>query len=193
MAISIDWANAIINVPKADTTLLQSTPYELRQLDTNWFRAQLRELEDDEEGRPWPRTHDHNEDVDTGDIVLADVLLILAPYTITFEDGQYGVVLEGTNNNILQKRNFNQVSVASKNSAGLIVVSSGSGLSQEEHDKLMGLPEEAEITADMDANSTQLAAIKERTDNLPNNPADVSDVPTAEENALELLDNQTAP
>jgi hypothetical protein len=40
---------------------------------------------------------------------------------------------------------------------------------------------------------TEIDAIKERTDNLPDNPADVSDVPTAEENAIELLDNQSAP
>jgi hypothetical protein len=39
----------------------------------------------------------------------------------------------------------------------------------------------------------EIDAIKERTDNLPDNPADVSDVPTAEENAIELLDNQSAP
>ena len=39
----------------------------------------------------------------------------------------------------------------------------------------------------------ELTGIKERTDNLPDNPADVSDIPTAQENALELLDNQTAP
>lgn len=39
----------------------------------------------------------------------------------------------------------------------------------------------------------ELTGIKERTDNLPNNPAAVSDIPTAEENALELLDNQSAP
>jgi len=43
-------------------------------------------------------------------------------------------------------------------------------------------PEQAELTG-----------IKERTDNLPDSPAAVSDIPTAEENALELLDNQSAP
>lgn len=145
MAISIDWPNSIINVPKADLSLVQSTPYELRELDTNWLRGELRKLEDDEEGRPWPRTHDHNADVTVGGITLVDVLIILAPYTITFEDGQYGVLLSGTNNNIVDRRNFNQVSVLSQNSAGLIIVASGSGLSQEEHDKLMGLPDDTDI------------------------------------------------
>lgn len=134
MAVTIDWANSIINIPKADLSLIQSDPYELRELDTNWLRGELRDLEDDEEGRPWPRTHDHNADVTVGGITLADVLIILPPYTITFEDGQYGVLLSGTNNNIVDRRNFNQVSVLSQNSAGLIVVISGSGVT--EQDKL---------------------------------------------------------
>jgi hypothetical protein len=37
-------------------------------------------------------------------------------------------------------------------------------------------PTVGEITADIDANSTQLAAIKARTDNLPDDPADESEV-----------------
>lgn len=40
---------------------------------------------------------------------------------------------------------------------------------------------------------TEIDAIQAKTDNLPVDPAGVSDVPTAEENALELLDNQNAP
>ena len=134
MAITIDWPNSIIHVPKADMTLVQSVPFELRELDTNWFRLELRKLEDDVDGRPWQRTHDHNADVTVGGITLVDVLIILAPYTITFEDGQYGVVLTGTNNNILERKNFNQVSVSPSNSAGYIQIETGSGVT--EQDKL---------------------------------------------------------
>ena len=54
-------------------------------------------------------------------------------------------------------------------------------------------PTKEEIRTEIDTNSTEIAAIKERTDNLPNAPADVSDIPTAVENATELLDNQSAP
>ena len=134
MAISVAWATGVITVPKADTDLVQSSPYEIRSLDTNWFRGELRKLEDDEAGRPWPRTHNHNEDITIEGVTYVDALLILPPYTVTFEDGQYGVTLIGTNNNIRERRNPNQVSVAPTNSAGLQVVTSGSVVT--EQDKL---------------------------------------------------------
>lgn len=120
MAISVNWITGVISIPKNDMTLLQSSPTEIRELDTNAFRLVLRDLEDDVDGRPWPRTHDHNEDVLVGGVTLADVLIMLDPYTITFEDLQYAVYLTGTNNNILEKTNKNQVSVNPGNSAGLI-------------------------------------------------------------------------
>lgn len=120
MATSIDWITGIITVPRADMTLIQLSPVEIREHDTNAFRLELRDLEDDVDGRPWSRTHDHNEDVLVGGISLADVLLILAPYTVTYEDGQYAVYLQGTNNNILERTNKNQVSVNPSNSAGLV-------------------------------------------------------------------------
>ena len=123
MAVTIDWPNAVIQIPRADMTLIQSTPTEIRRLDTNAFRYELRDLEDSEEGRPFPVTHDHNEDVEVGGVQLADVLKIRDPYTITFEDGQYAVYLQGTNNNILEKTNKNQVSVNPNNSAGLVTSS----------------------------------------------------------------------
>ena len=47
MAISINWATKVISVPKADLTLIQSTPTEIRELDLNQFRLSLRDLEDD--------------------------------------------------------------------------------------------------------------------------------------------------
>lgn len=120
MATAIDWVTGIISVPKADMVLIQSNPVEIRELQTNAWRLELRDLEDDVSGRPWPRTHNHNADVLVGGISLADVFLILDPYTITFEDGQYAVYLQGTNNNILEKTNKNQVSVNPSNSAGLV-------------------------------------------------------------------------
>lgn len=135
MAVDVDWATGVITIPRADMTLVETTPYEIRELDTNAFRLILRNLEDDPEGRPWPRTHDHNSDVDIGGgVILADVLLILSPYTITFEDGQYAVNVVGTNNNILLRNNKNQVSVNPANSAGLVQVAAVSPIT--EQDKL---------------------------------------------------------
>ena len=133
MALTVDWPNGDIQVAKADMTLIQASPIEIRKLDTNQFRYDLRNLEDSEIGRPFPITHDHNKDVDIGGgVVLADVLLIRDPYTVTFEDGQYVVELEGTNNNINLKNNKNQVSVSSANSAGLVVISAGGGPTAQE-------------------------------------------------------------
>lgn len=122
MAVSIDWPTSVITVPRADMTLIQTNPTEIRTLDTNAFRIELRGLEESDDGRAWSITHTHNADETVGGITLADVLKIVDPYTITFEDGQYAVYLQGTNNNILEKTNKNQVSVNPNNSAGLITV-----------------------------------------------------------------------
>jgi len=123
MAISIDWSNGIIFIPKDYTTLIQLTPTEIRGLDTNQFRLDLKNLEDDVEGIPFPKTHNHNPPVSVGGIELARVVSITNDYTITFENGLWAVNLQGSNNNILDRTNKNQVSVNPSNSAGLITSS----------------------------------------------------------------------
>ena len=67
-------------------------------------------------------------------VTYAPQLILLAPYTITFEDGLYAVNIVGTNNNVLERTNKNQVSVNASNSAGLIIVETGTGIT--EQDKL---------------------------------------------------------
>ena len=119
MAITIDWGNRIINVPRNDMTLIQSVPTEIRQLNINSFRLTLNDLEDDAEGMPFPDTHRHNTTVEVGGVILARVVEIINGYTVTFEDGQYAVNLVGANSNIGDVTNVNQVSVRSANSAGL--------------------------------------------------------------------------
>jgi hypothetical protein len=119
MTISINWATKVINVPKADLTNLGGGVYEL---DVDWFRLQLKNIEDSEEGMNFPDTHRHNTEVTLGSLVLARVVEIINGYTITFEDGQYAVNLVGANNNISDVANVNQVSIRSSNSAGMIVV-----------------------------------------------------------------------
>lgn len=98
--------------------LVQSSPTEIRQLDINTFRLELKDLEDDE-GMPFLDTHSHNQPVTVGGVTLARVVEIINNYTITFEDGQYAVNLVGANSNIADVTNVNQVSVRSANSAGL--------------------------------------------------------------------------
>lgn len=119
MAITINWGTKVINVPKADLTLLQSTPTEIRQLNLNTFRERLNDLQDDPEGMTFPTTHRHNTSLTVGGVNLARVIEIINGYTVTFEDGQYAVNLVGANSNVGDVVNVNQVSVRSANSAGL--------------------------------------------------------------------------
>ncbi len=119
MAITIDWLTKIINVPRADMTLVQASP-EIRALDVNSFRLELKDIEDGE-GMPFLDTHQHNPPVTVGGVTLARTVEIINGYTITFEDGQYAVNLSGANNNVADVTNINQVSVRSANSGGLVV------------------------------------------------------------------------
>lgn len=121
MAIAIDWGNRVIFVLRTDMALIQSSPVEVRELDLNWFRAQLKDLEDSENGQIFPDTHRHETTSTLSGIVFAHKLEIINGYTVTFEDGQYVVHLVNANSNVMDVRNPNQVSVGSANSAGLII------------------------------------------------------------------------
>lgn len=118
--ISIDWPRGVIFIPKDELTLVQTTPTEIRNMDLNWFRLQLKDLEDSPEGMTWLKTHNHNTEVSLGGLTYARVIELLEPYTVTFEDGQYAVNLIGANSNVGDRVNVNNVSVRSANSAGLI-------------------------------------------------------------------------
>jgi len=124
MAISINPQTYAINVPKADMTLVQSIPSEIRELDLNWFRLALKAYEAAEYGIYLLKTHNHNTEVTLGSLTFARVIEILPPYTITFEDGQYAVNLVNANSNVSDRTNVNQVSVRSANSAGLVAATS---------------------------------------------------------------------
>jgi hypothetical protein len=119
VAISINWGTKVINIPRADMTLIQSSPTEIRQLNLDSFRLILKDLEDSEDGMAFEKTHKHNTSVTVGGVTLARVIEIVNGYTVTFEDGQYAVNLVGANSNVGDIVNVNQVSVRSANSAGL--------------------------------------------------------------------------
>lgn len=156
MAITVNWGTKVINVPKADMTLVTLSPYEVRSLDINVFRLALKDLEDDPDGIVYLRTHNHNTEVTVGGTTLARVIEIINGYTVTFEDGSYAVELTGANSNIADVLNLNQVSVRSSNSAGL--TNAGESLntwSESEKDLLL----------------SDTTSIKDKTDNLPDNPA----------------------
>ena len=183
MAITVDWATKVIDVPISDLTLVSGTLYTL---DTNWFKNQLRAQEASVYGMANVRIVDHITTYTVAGVEYARKVEIVNGYVVRFEEEsyQYSVRLEGSNNNIFDIENGilfqNNVQVIPTNSAGLVVTGGGSA------------PTVSEITADIDANSTQLAAIKERTDNLPDSPAAVSDIPTATENA-DATWNKTLP
>lgn len=117
--VYIDWGNKIIYVPRNYMLLVQTTPSEIRQLNLDTFRKDLKALEWSVEGMPFPDTHTHNTTVELGGVTYARVIEIINGYTITFEDGQYAVNLIGANSNVGDVVNLNQVSVRSANSAGL--------------------------------------------------------------------------
>lgn len=135
MAISITWGSKIINVPRADLTLLQGSP-ELRELDLDWFRLQLKTLEESEAGMPFPDTHRHVTQAVLAGITYARLIEVINGYTVQFEDGQYTVSCTGANHNLSDVKVANQVSLIVNNSAGLQIVSVGSGLSAEQDTKL---------------------------------------------------------
>jgi len=144
--ISINWITKVITLPKADMALVQTDPFEIRELDLDEFRLSLKSIEESEEGMPYLDTHRHNTEVVLGGITLARVIEIINGYSVVFEDGQYAVNAVGGNSNLADVLNLNQVSLRSFNSAGLQVVSVGSGLTQEEHDKLMATADETSLT-----------------------------------------------
>ncbi len=120
MAFTVDPLTFVIKIPKADLTLIQSSPTEIRELNINNFRLDLKDWEDSADGMGFLKTHTHNTEVTLSGVTYSRVVEILDPYTITFEDGQYAVNLVAANSNIGDKVNVNQVSVRSNNSAGLI-------------------------------------------------------------------------
>jgi hypothetical protein len=141
MPVSITWGTKVINVPQSYLTPITGTLYEL---DTEQFRLDLKALEDDVEGMPFPDTHNHNTEVTVAGVTYARVIEIINGYSITFEDGQYTVRLAGSNNNFFDVENGilnqNQVQIIAGNAAGLIVRESGiSGLTQEESDALLNI------------------------------------------------------
>ncbi len=118
---SVNWVTQVISVPQSDLTLISGTLYEH---DTNEFRKQLNALSDDEEGMPYPRTHDHQTTYTVAGVTYARKVEIINGYSVEYEDGDYSVRLAGSNNNIWDKENGilvkNNVLVIPTNSAGLI-------------------------------------------------------------------------
>lgn len=119
MAISVQWPTGVITVPLADLTLISGNRYSF---DVLQFHLDLRTEEATQDGAPFTRTHDHNADIVLSGVVYADVVEVLPPYTVEFEDGQRQIVLLGANHNLSDVQVTNQVGLITQNSAGLISV-----------------------------------------------------------------------
>lgn len=115
--LSVDWPTSVITIPQSYLTLISGSLYEL---DLYQLHLDLRTEEATALGGPYSRTHDHDTEVSLSGLVYARRVNILPPYTVTFEDGQYGVNMVGANSNVFDVVNRNQVSVGSQNSAGLV-------------------------------------------------------------------------
>lgn len=146
MSVSIDWITKIITIPQL---YLEDKGGGIYELDIDAFRLDLRDLEDGEEGIVFLPTHQHNSEVVLSGTTYSRMILIINGYTITFEDGQYAVNAKGANSNIADVMNVNQVSLRSFNAAGLITVTSGSGVTEQDIVDIADLVEERLIKGNM--------------------------------------------
>lgn len=150
MATSIEWGTKIISVLQADLTHISGDLYEM---DTAAFRLELKDLEDDDEGMPFPDTHIHNVPVTVAGVTYARTIEIINGYSITFEDtgSPYTVRLVGSNNNIFDVENgilnpTDGVTVVATNSAGYIQIETGiSGLTAAESAALLALDDNVDV------------------------------------------------
>lgn len=142
MAVTIDWLTKIITVPTSFMTLVSGTPGTgdmqpnpaLYELDVNALRLALKDIEDSE-GMPFLDTHRHNGEVTISGVTYARTFEVINGYTVLFDTSvydHYSVRCVGANHNIADVRRPNSVSLIIGNSAGLITVASGSGLSAQQ-------------------------------------------------------------
>lgn len=117
MAYSVNWLTKVVSIPQGDLIDLGDNKYKL---DLYEFKNKCRSLEAEfTEGLSYDPIVSYYKNVDTGDVILAKVVLLVNGYTVTFEDGQYAVLLDGANTNLHNFTNVNQVSIRPNNSTGL--------------------------------------------------------------------------
>ncbi len=139
MAVTIDWNTLIFSVPQSDLTLISGTLYEMNT--ETYFRAEVNAIMAGEEGIVFEDSIDHNTDYTVAGVTYARKIEIINGYSVQFTpDSQWTARLAGSNNNIFDVEAGilvqNQVQVIPQNSAGLVVITSGSGLSTDQDTKL---------------------------------------------------------
>jgi hypothetical protein len=126
--MDIDWGSKVINAYRDTDTFFAATadPY-VWDMDVDEFRKQLRDLEDNEDGMPFPDTHNHNTEVTLGSLTIARVVEIINGYTIQFwpMSPHWTVNILGANNNVDVVKvtdSGDTVDTRQNNSAGLVSV-----------------------------------------------------------------------
>ena len=139
--IQIDWPTGVITVDQSDTDILTPLGGDVYRFDTEAFRLELKDREDDVDGIVWPRTHRHNTTVTISGVQYVRTIEILNGYTVTFTPNtSWRVSMDGSSNNNFHDvgiLNMNSVQVIPQNSAGNTVTETGvSGLTVTESEDL---------------------------------------------------------
>lgn len=142
--IQIDWPTQTITVDRSDIDILTPLGGGVYRFDTDAFRLELKDREDDADGIVWPRTHRHNSTVTISGIQYVRTIEILNGYTITFTPNEsWRVSMDGASNNNFHDvgiLNMNMVQVIPQNSAGNTVTETQvSGLTLAESQALLDI------------------------------------------------------
>jgi len=125
MVYSVDWPNRTVTIPKSDLAVLSASP-EIYALDMLAFWAAIHAIQDGP-GMTFPAIMRSNAPVTISGTTYVRSIEIINDYKIAFEAGTYQVNLTGANNNLLDARVANSVSINPSNSAGAVIVDSGKG------------------------------------------------------------------
>jgi hypothetical protein len=135
MAYSVDWIAKVISIPTSDLTLVSGTRYSLDMAD---FLAEIRRLEWEFTEGLWAPTIVAHTDTryDFAGVNYAPFDDMLNDYTVEFTGVATRVDLIGSNNDIIDVLIPTGVSVVPSNSAGLQIVQTGSGVTQQDKDDI---------------------------------------------------------
>lgn len=135
MSYSVDWITKVITIPTADLVLVSGTRYSLTMSD---FLTEIRRLEWDFTDGLWaPAIVDHtNTRFDFAGANYAPFDDLINGYTIQFTGVATRVDLLGSNNDLIDVLIPTGVSVVPSNSAGLQIVTAGSGVTQQDKDDI---------------------------------------------------------
>jgi len=141
MALSLNAGTRVITVPKADLTFVSGTLYTL---NTESFRLEMNALIASANYIWLPDYAIRNAPVTVSGTTFAQTLEMINNFSVTFDDSggtdQYSVQLEGSNNNLFDIQsgvlNQNLIQVIPTNSAGLIQIQVGSGVTPSDVDDI---------------------------------------------------------